>query len=296
VTESEELAAEFETQRPYLHAIAFRMLSSHADADDAIQEAWLRLARTGGQGIEDLRGWLTTVTGRICLDVLRRRGARAEQPLEIRVGMLPREAAGDSRIDPEEEALLADSVGLALYVVMDALTPAERVSFVLHDVFEVPFDAIAAILGRSTAATKMLASRARGRVRLGTPATAADAASREVVDAFVAAVGRGDLAGLLAVLAPEVELRARGPEGTIVVRGAGEVAGRATMAARPRPEARAHPAVIDGVPGILVMVSGRPVMVMAFTVADGAITAIRTLTDPDRLAQVVPSWVAGAGV
>jgi RNA polymerase sigma factor (sigma-70 family) len=292
VTESEELAAEFETQRPYLHAIAFRMLSSHADADDAIQEAWLRLARTGGQGIEDLRGWLTTVTGRICLDVLRRRGVRAEQPLEIRVGMLPREAAGDSRIDPEEEALLADSVGLALYVVMDALTPAERVSFVLHDVFEVPFDAIAAILGRSTAATKMLASRARGRVRLGTPATAADAASREVVDAFVAAVGRGDLAGLLAVLAPEVELRARGPEGTIVVRGAGEVAGRATMAARPRPEARAHPAVIDGVAGILVMVSGRPVMVMAFTVADGAITAIRTLTDPDRLAQVVPSWVA----
>jgi RNA polymerase sigma factor (sigma-70 family) len=292
VTESEELAAEFETQRPYLHAIAFRMLSSHADADDAIQEAWLRLARTGGQGIEDLRGWLTTVTGRICLDVLRRRGARAEQPLEIRVGMLPREAAGDSRIDPEEEALLADSVGLALYVVMDALTPAERVSFVLHDVFEVPFDAIAAILGRSTAATKMLASRARGRVRLGTPATAADAASREVVDAFVAAVGRGDLAGLLAVLAPEVELRARGPEGTMVVRGAGEVAGGATMAARPRPEARAHPAVIDGVPGILVMVSGRPVMVMAFTVADGAITAIRTLTDPDRLAQVVPSWVA----
>jgi RNA polymerase sigma factor (sigma-70 family) len=292
VTESEELAAEFETQRPYLHAIAFRMLSSHADADDAIQEAWLRLARTGGQSIEDLRGWLTTVTGRICLDVLRRRGVRAEQPLEIRVGMLPREAAGDSRIDPEEEALLADSVGLALYVVMDALTPAERVSFVLHDVFEVPFDAIAAILGRSTAATKMLASRARGRVRLGTPATAADAASREVVDAFVAAVGRGDLAGLLAVLAPEVELRARGPEGTIVVRGAGEVAGRATMAARPRPEARAHPAVIDGVAGILVMVSGRPVMVMAFTVADGAITAIRTLTDPDRLAQVVPSWVA----
>ena len=124
MTESEELAAEFETHRPYLHAIAFRMLSSHADADDAIQEAWLRLARAGGQGIEDLRGWLTTVTGRICLDMLRRRGVRAEQPLEIRVGMLPREAAGGSRIDPEEEALLADSVGLALYVVMDALTPA----------------------------------------------------------------------------------------------------------------------------------------------------------------------------
>jgi RNA polymerase sigma factor (sigma-70 family) len=152
VTDEEELAAEFEIQRPYLHAIAFRMLGSHADADDAVQEAWLRLARTGGGDIDDLRGWLTTVTGRICLDVLRRRGVRGEQPLELDVGMLPREAVADSRIDPGEEAVLADSVSLALYVVMDALTPAERVSFVLHDVFEVPFEAIAAILRRSTAA------------------------------------------------------------------------------------------------------------------------------------------------
>jgi RNA polymerase sigma factor (sigma-70 family) len=291
VTEEEELAAEFETERPYLHAIAFRILGSHADADDAAQEAWLRLARTGGGSIEDLRGWLTTVTGRICLDALRRRGARREQPLEISVGILAREATGGHRIDPEEETLLADSVGLALYVVMDALTPPERVSFVLHDVFEVPFDAIAAILGRSTAATKMLASRARGRIRLGTPATAADAAAREVVDAFVAAAGQGDLAGLLAVLAPDVEFRARGPEGTIVVRGARTVAGRATSGARPRPDARAHPALIDGVPGVLITVGGRPLMVMSFTVADRAITVIRTLTDPDRLAQIVPSWV-----
>ena len=292
MTESEELAAEFETHRPYLHAIAFRMLSSHADADDAVQEAWLRLARAGRAGIEDLRGWLTTVTGRICLDALRRRGVRGEQPLELSIGMLPPEAAGDAGIDPEEEVLLADSVGLALYVVMDALTPAERVSFVLHDVFEVPFGTIATILGRSTAATKMLASRARGRIRLGTPATAADAAAREVVDAFQAAVGRGDFATLLAVLAPDVELRARGPEGTVVVRGASEVAARATTAARPRPDALAHPALIDGVPGILITVSGRPVMVMAFTVVDGTITVIRTLRAPDRLAQVVPSWVA----
>ena len=232
---------------------------------------------------------LAAVTGRICLDVLRRRGARAEQPLEISAGMLPREAAGDGRTSPEEEALLADSVGLALYVVMDALTPAERVSFVLHDVFEVPFGAIATILGRSTAATKMLASRARGRIRLGTPAAAADAAAREVIDAFYAAAGRGDLAGLLAVLAPEAELRMHGPEGTLVVRGAGEVAARATMGARP--DALGHPALIDGAPGVLITVGGRPVMIMAFTVADGAITAIRTLTDPDRLAQVVPSWV-----
>jgi RNA polymerase sigma factor (sigma-70 family) len=290
VTGEEQLAAEFEAHRPYLHAIAFRMLGSHADADDAAQEAWLRLARAGGEGIEDLRGWLTTVTGRICLDALRRRGVRGEQPLELSAAMLPRDPAGSWRVNPEEEALLADSVGLALYVVMDALTPAERVSFVLHDVFEVPFDAIAAILGRSTAATKMLASRARGRIRLGTPATAADAAAREVVDAFFAAAGRGDLAGLLAVLAPGVEMRAHGPEGTVVVRGAREVAARARMGARPG--ARAHPVLVGGLPGVLITVGGRPVTVMAFTVAGGAITAIRALADPGRLAQVVPSWVA----
>jgi RNA polymerase sigma-70 factor (ECF subfamily) len=290
VTEEEQLAAEFETHRPYLHAIAFRVLGSDADADDAVQEAWLRLVRTGGGGIGDLRGWLTTVTGRICLDALRRRRVRSEQPLELSVGMLPMEAAGARSIDPEHEAVLAESVGLALYVVMDALTPAERVSFVLHDVFEIPFDAIAAILGRSTAATKMLASRARGRIRLGTPAMAADAAAREVVDAFFAAAGRGDLAGLLAVLAPEVELRTHGPEGTVAVRGAGEVAARARAGARPG--ALTRPVLVDGLPGVLVTAGGRPVTVMAFTVTGGAITAIRVLTDPDLLAQVVPSWVA----
>src|ERR1700761_5226667 len=191
LTEEEEIAAEFEGHRPYLHAIAFRVLGSHPDADDAVQEAWLRLARAGGGGIDDLRGWLTTVTGRICLDLLRRRGTRGEEPLELSVGMLAPDAG--TRNSPEEEALLADSVGLALYVVMDALTPAERVSFVLHDVFEVPFGTIATILGRSTAATKMLASRARGRIRLGTPAAAADAAAREVIDAFYAAAGGGGL-------------------------------------------------------------------------------------------------------
>ncbi|GLW97511.1 sigma-70 family RNA polymerase sigma factor [Microtetraspora sp. NBRC 16547] len=290
MTEEEELAAEFENQRPYLHAIAFRILGSHADADDAIQEAWLRLARTGRGDIEDLRGWLTTVTSRICLDALRRRGVRGEQPLELDVGALAREAAGDSRTDPEAEAVLADSVGLALYVVMDALTPAERVSFVLHDIFEVPFDAIAAILGRSTAATKMLASRARGRLRLGAPTVDANAAARDVVDAFLAAAGRGDVAGLLAVLAPEVELRAQGPGGTVVVRGAGEVAAQATMFARP--EALAHPVLVDGVPGVLITVGGRPVTVLAFTVADGVVTAISGLTAPARLGQLVPSWVA----
>lgn len=280
----EQLAGEFETHRPYLHAIAFRVLGSHADADDAVQEAWLRLARAGGGSIEDLRGWLTTVTVRICLDMLRRRGTRGEEPLELSVGLL------DVAAGPEEEALLADSVGLALYVVMDALTPAERVAFVLHEVFEIPFEAIAAILGRSTPAAKMLASRARARIRLGTPAAAADAAAREVIAAFGAAAARGDIAGLLAVLAPEAEFRTSGPQGTAVVRGAEEIARNARAGARGG--GQVHPAVVDGLPGLLVSVDGRPVTILAFTVANGAITSIRSLTDPDRLAQIVPSWVA----
>jgi RNA polymerase sigma factor (sigma-70 family) len=286
LTEEEKIAAEFETCRPYLHAIAFRVLGSHSDADDAVQEAWLRLARAGGGGIEDLRGWLTTVTGRICLDLLRRRGVRGEEPLELSIGTL----APDAGAGPEEEAVLADSVGLALYVVMDALTPAERVSFVLHDVFEMPFDAIAAILGRSTPAAKMLATRARARIRLGTPATAADVAAREVVDAFLAAAGRGDLAGLLAVLAPEAELRGTGPQGAYVVRGAEQIARGARVGARPGAVVR--PVVVDGLAGLLVVVEGRPVTVLAFTVVDGVVTGIRALTDPGRLGQIVPSWVA----
>jgi RNA polymerase sigma factor (sigma-70 family) len=289
MTEEEQLAAGFETHRPYLHALAFRVVGSHADADDAVQEAWLRLARTGGEGIEDLRAWLTTVTGRICLDVLRSRRARSEQPLELGLGVLTAEAAEPAG-SPEDHALLADSVGLALFVVMDALTPAERVSFVLHDVFEVPFDAIAAILDRSTAATKMLASRARGRIRLGTPVSEADSAAWEVVDAFLAAAGRGDVAGLLAVLAPDVEFRGSRPGGTMVARGASEVARRASIGGGGGTPA--HRVLVAGMPGILVMAGGRPVTVMAFTVSGGAISVIRAHTDPDRLAQIVPSWVA----
>jgi len=291
VTDEDQLAAGFETHRPYLHALAFRVLGSHSDADDAIQEAWLRLARAGGGGIADLRGWLTTVTGRICLDVLRSRRARSEEPLELGLGLLGTEPAADSRIGPEEQALLADSVGLALYVVMDELTPAERVSFALHDVFEVPFEVIAATLDRSTAAAKMLASRARGRIRLGAPTRAADAAAWEVVDAFLAAAGQGDLAGLLAVLAPDVEFQARRPGGgSMVVRGASKVASRASLGGGGGTPA--HRVLVDGVPGILIMADSRPVTIMAFTVADGAITVIRALTDPERLAQIVPSWVA----
>ena len=288
MTEEERLAAEFEIHRPYLHAMAFRVLGSHADADDAVQEAWLRLARTGGESIEDLRGWLTTVSGRICLDMLRRRGVRGEEPLELSVGMLAQDA--DAGASPEEEALLADSVGLALYVVMDALTPAERVSFVLHDVFEIPFEAIAGILGRSTPATKMLASRARGRIRLGAPETAADLAAREVIEAFLAAAGRGDIDGLLAVLAPEAELHGFTPQGSFVVHGAEQIARNARVGARQG--ALVHPAVVDGLPGLLVTIDGQPHTVLAVTVTNGVITKIRSMTDPGRLAQIVPSWVA----
>ena len=181
-------------------------------------------------------------------------------------------------------------MGLALYVVMDALTPSERVSFVLHDVFEIPFDAIAGILGRSTPATKMLASRARARIRLGAPAAAADAAAREVIDAFLAAAGRGDLEGLLAVLAPDAELQGTTPQGTAVVRGAEQIARNARVGARP--DARVYPAVVDGLPGLLVTIAGKPATVLAFTISGGRISTIRALTSPGRLAQIVPSWVA----
>jgi RNA polymerase sigma-70 factor, ECF subfamily len=292
--QEERLASAFAGHRPYLQAMAYRMLGGHADADDAVQEAWVRLARAGGDGIAELRAWLTTVTARICLDMLRARGARGEQPLEISMSLPPGALEPGASADPEKEALLAESVSLALWVVMDALTPAERVAFVLHDVFDVPFGSVAAVLGRSTDATKMLASRARGRVRLSAPAGPAGAGSqagREVIDAFFAAARQGDIDALLGVLAPDVELQATGPAGKMVVRGAASVAARASMGAMvARPGARLHPAVLDGLPGALVVVDGRPVSVIAFTVSDGKVTAIKTMADPARLAALVPPW------
>ncbi|WP_020495344.1 sigma-70 family RNA polymerase sigma factor [Sciscionella marina] len=279
MTDQDSLAATFETHRCYLHSIASRVLGSHADADDAVQEAWLRLARTGEQDIHELRGWLTTVIGRICLDFLRRRSTHGEQPLELKMST----AVSDDNPDPETEAVLADSVGLALHVVMDALTPAERIAFVLHDVFELPFDTIAAILARSTAATKMLASRARGRIRLSAPSTRS--ADRSIVDAFLTAASKGDIASLLTLLAPEVELHTD----TQVIRGARTIATRASFGARST--ATGHPALINGAPGILLVTDGRPSRLMAFTVDNGRITTIRILSDPQQLAQLVPSWI-----
>ena len=287
---ADQLAEQFERHRPFLHAIAYRTLGSHQDADDAVQEAWLRLARTGAHDVHDLRAWLATVTGRICLDALRRRQVRNEQPLELVLDPPP-EPAGAARTEPEREALLAEAVGTALYVVMGALTPAERVCFVLHDVFELPFATIAAALGRSTAAVKMLASRARARIRLVPPEDAADSAAREVIDAFFAAADRGDVAGLLAVLAPDVELRTEGADRTFAVRGAGRVAAGATLGAR-RPIDVVRPLVFAGRPAVLFTEDERPVRIMAFTVSGGLITQLRILSDPGRLAAALPEWIA----
>src|ERR1039457_2011004 len=205
--ESEWLADRFEEHRAHLRAVAYRMLGSLTDADDAVQDTWLRLSRSGAGEVENLGGWLTTIVARVCLNMLRSRNVRREESFGVRVP--DPVISPDGELQPEEEALLADSVGLALLVVLDTLAPAERLAFVLHDIFAVPFDQIGAILDRSPAAAKQLASRARQRLRGATPATATDPSrQREIVDAFHAAAREGDLAGLLSVLAPDVVLRA----------------------------------------------------------------------------------------
>jgi RNA polymerase sigma-70 factor (ECF subfamily) len=293
MSDTSDLAAGFEHQRPYLRTVALRMLGSRDDADDAIQEAWLRLSRAGGDGIEDLRAWLTTVTSRVCLDMLRTRRTRREVPVEIDLDDL---LGGSDRTDPaghartpEDEILLAESIGLALHVVMDSLTPAERVAFVLHDIFDLPFGQVADVLGRSTDAVKMLASRARRRVRLVPPGVhRTDARDRAVVDAFFAAAGSGDLSALLALLAPDAELRVSTPQGVNLVQGAAKIAAQAKVGASRRAVLR--PLTARGAAGVLIVLDGRPVSVMTFTVQDGLITEMRSVTDPDRLAQIVPSW------
>jgi RNA polymerase sigma-70 factor, ECF subfamily len=277
-------ADQFETYRPHLRAVAYRMLGSLSEADDAVQESWLHLRRSGTNGVENLGGWLTTVVARVCLDMLRARTARREEPLDTSVAepAVSREDAGD----PEHAAVLADSVGLALLVVLDTLNPAERLAFVLHDIFAVPFEEIAPIVGRTPTATRQLASRARRRVRGATAATDADLPRRRaVIDAFLAASRGGDFAALLALLAPDVVLRAdraavqmgAAPE----VRGAAGVAG--TFAGRAR---FAQPALVDGAVGAVWAPGGKPRFVFAFTIRDGKIVAINILADPERLSRL----------
>ncbi|HEX6675196.1 MAG TPA: sigma-70 family RNA polymerase sigma factor [Actinomycetes bacterium] len=277
------LAERFEEHRSHLRGVAYRMLGSPSEADDAVQEAWLRLARADTSGVENLGGWLTTVVGRVCLDMLRSRSSRREQPLEA-----PAPASVASRADgpdPEQEALLADSVGLALLVVLDTLTPAERLAFVLHDMFAVPFDEIAPIVGRSPGAAKMLASRARRRVQQAGGVPAADRGrQRAVVEAFLAAARGGDFDALLALLDPDVVVRAdraAADTGAPEVRGARAVA--STFAGRAR---AAKLALVDGAVGAVWAPGGRPRVVFAFTVKDGRIVAIDTLADPERLREL----------
>jgi RNA polymerase sigma-70 factor (ECF subfamily) len=289
----EWLAERFEGHRARLRAVAYRMLGSTGEADDAVQEAWLRLSRSGAEGIENLGGWLTTVVARVCLNMLRSRKSRREEGLEGPRGeplgaRVPDPVVGrPDGSDPEREALLADSVGLALLVVLETLSPAERLAFVLHDTFGVPFAEIAPMVGRSPAAARQLASRARRRVRGAAPTPETDLArQREVVDAFLAASRGGDFEALLAVLDPEVVLRADdGAAGASrLVRGARAVAGQALTYSRLAPFSR--PALVNGAAGTVTAPGGVPFAVMSFTVAGGKIVEIDILADPERLSRL----------
>jgi RNA polymerase sigma factor (sigma-70 family) len=288
MSESDLLADRFEANRTHLRAVAYRMLGSVSEADDAVQEAWLRLGRRSDPAeLENLRAWLTTVVARVCLDILRTRRSRREEPLDTH---LPEPIVSrEDGMDPEHEALLADSVGLALLVVLETLTPAERLAFVLHDMFAVPFDEIAPIVERSPGAARQLASRARRRVQGAAPEPDPDLSrQREVVDAFLAASRGGDFEALVAVLDPDVVLRAdRGalrPGAPEEVRGARIVASRALGYARLARFAR--PALVNGAAGLVVAPGGRPVAVIGFTVARGRIAEIDILADPARLREL----------
>ena len=285
--EREWLTERFEENRTRLRAVAYRMLGSVSEADDAVQEAWLRLSRADTSSVENLAGWLTTVVARVCLNMLRTRESRREDPLGVHVPdpIISSESGGD----PEQEALLADSVGLALLVVLESLTPAERLAFVLHDMFAVPFEEIAPMIERSPAAARQLASRARRRVQGQAPAPDPDLTrQREVVDAFLAAARNGDFDALVAVLDPDVVLRADGGTAraryNVVLHGGRAVAEQAVLAQRLAPFAR--PALINGTAGVVTATAGRVLSVMGFTVAHGKIVAIDVLYDPERLADL----------
>jgi RNA polymerase sigma factor (sigma-70 family) len=282
--EQDFLAERFEEHRGHLRAVAYKMLGSLSEADDAVQESWLRLTRTDAGEVENLRAWLTTVVARVCLNVLRSRRTRGEVPLDVHVPdpVVTREDG----TQPEHEALLADSVGLAMLVVLETLTPAERLAFVLHDMFAVPFDDIATLVDRSPEAARQLASRARRRVQGEARVPDADlAAQRRVVDAFFAAARDGDFEGLVAVLDPDVVSRGDGgPGASAIVRGAREVAARALTFARLSPFVR--PALVNGAAGVVVAPQGEPFSVMGFTVVGGKIVEIDAVTDPARLREL----------
>lgn len=283
--ERDFLAERFEEHRTHLKAVAYRMLGSLAEADDAVQDAWLRLARAEAGEITNLGGWLTTVVGRVCLDMLRSRTQRGETPLQAR---LPDPVVSEPATDPEQQALIADSVGLALLVVLESLTPPERLAFVLHDMFGMPFEEIGPIIDRTPGAARKLASRARRRLQGTAPEPDPDpVAQRRVVDAFLAAARGGDFDALVAVLDPDVVLRADGgkalPGGMRVLRGREAVAGQAATFQRMATLTTSRPALVNGTAGLVNGLDGALFSVMSFTVTDDKITAIEILSDPDRL-------------
>ncbi|MCT2592823.1 sigma-70 family RNA polymerase sigma factor [Streptomyces sp. N2-109] len=285
--EQEWLIERFEADRNRLRAVAYRMLGSLSEADDAVQEAWLRLNRADTSGVENLAGWLTTVVGRVCLNMLRTRQSRREEPLDV---LVPDPVVRqDDGSDPEQEALLADSVGLALLVVLDALTPAERLAFVLHDMFAVPFEEIGSMIERSPAAARQLASRARRRVKGGAPVPDADLArQRQVVDAFLTACRGGDFDALVALLHPDVALRADKTAGPtpapLLLRGARTVAKGALSATE---RARfTQPALVNGAVGLVMAPRGRLFLVLGFAITDGKISEFDVIADPERLRQL----------
>ena len=300
------LAGRFEASRPRLRAMAYRMLGSLSDADDALQEAWLHAARaaTGGgaDAVTNLEGWFTTITARVCLDMLRSRKSRREEPMgpdeAMTAGNEPGYGPGNAH-GPEEEAMLADSVGLALLVVLDTLPPAERVAFVLHDTFGLPFGEIAAITGRSPAAARQLASRGRRRVQGSDPVPGAQRRrQREVAEAFLAAARGGDLTALISVLDPDVELRAdaaASPSGVpVTIRGAAAVAGGARTASARAEYGRV--ALVNGTPGLVMAPRGRLAVALAFTYSGDKITGIDVIADPARLAGLDVGLLDPAGL
>jgi RNA polymerase sigma-70 factor (ECF subfamily) len=288
--ENQWLADRFEEQRTHLRAVAYRMLGSIDQADDAVQDAWLRLSRGGADEVQNLRGWLTTIVARICLNMLRSRNVRREEPLGVHVPdpIISFEGA----LGPEDEALLSDSVSLALLVVLDSLTPPERLAFVLHDMFDLPFDEIAPMVDRTPAATRQLASRARRRVKgAGVPEPDPDPArQREVVDAFFLAARDGEFDRLVALLDPDVVLRIDAgvsrPTASMVIRGADAVTQQARLGLRPilsRPVVDLRSALVNGAAGVVVTLGGKPLTVIGFTVADGRIVEIDAIADPERV-------------
>jgi RNA polymerase sigma factor (sigma-70 family) len=293
VTANADLAARFQAARPHLGALAYRMLGSVDDAEDAVQEAWLRLSGIDGREVTNLDAWLTTVVARICLNTLRSRRARPREELVARVPDPIVDAVGEP--DPEHQAMLADAVGLALFVILDTLPPAERLAFVLHDVFAIPFDQIAPIVERSPEATRKLASRARRRIHDAAPSPDTDlVAQHAVVDAFFAAGRAGDFERLVAVLDPDVSLRGDfgpGPAGLRSVRGASTVAGLARGYAAPEREVRL--AVVNGAAGAVIFVDDRATAIMGFVVRGGRIAAIDVLADPERIARIDLGAVTG---